>query len=77
MHKLEQRIAKLEQVMPTTEPVTHLFIVPLGSPDSIQTIRRHGETWHRLENETAEEFQQRVANDTPMYGKGVAVFTSA
>ena len=79
MQKLEQRIATLEQAAQTTHKVTHLFIVPLGRPDSIQTIRAmkdHSKTWHRLESETAQEFQERVAEDTPMHGKGVAMFSA-
>jgi hypothetical protein len=76
MQKLEQRIATLEQAVQPPHKVTHIFIVPLGRPDSIQTISRHGQTWQRIEGETADEFQQRVAKNTPMHGKGVAMFTS-
>lgn len=76
MHKLEQRIATLENVASTAVPITHLFIVPLGRPDGIQTIKRHGQTWQRREGETAYEFQQRVAKDTPKHGKGVALFST-
>ncbi len=76
MQKLEQRIATLEQAAQTTNKVTHIFIVPMGRPDSIQTISRHGQTWQRMEGESADEFQQRVAQDTPMHGKGVAMFST-
>ncbi|CAM8621629.1 hypothetical protein MCEMIEM13_02828 [Comamonadaceae bacterium] len=61
MQKLEQSIATREQVAKPTRKVTHIFIVPFGRPDSIQTISRHGKTWQRIEGETANEFQQRVA----------------
>lgn len=66
MQKLEQRIATLEQAIPKSEAVSHIFLVPLGRPDSIQTISRNGDTWQRLESETAKEFQERVAKATPI-----------
>jgi hypothetical protein len=75
MQKLEKRIATLEQAATTNERVTHIFIVPMGAEDGIQTISGQGKKWERQDGETAKQFQDRVASDSPMQGKGVALFS--
>jgi hypothetical protein len=75
MHKLNNRVAALEQAQPEGEKVIFIILVGMGEVGMELTYiyDNHRNHWHRLPHETEEAFKDRATSGTPRNENQVAM----
>ena len=75
MHKLNNRVAALEQAQPQGEKILFIILVGMGEKDMELTYiyDNYDNHWHRLPDETEDAFKSRAKSESPRNENRVAM----